>query len=364
MIGSVFPESFSQKDAPPGTIVAVDDVAVNLELYGRVLKRLPNVRVVSFTSSAGALEWSRKNDFDLLLIDFHMPPPNGLEFVQRLRKMPTKGDIPVVMITVAQEKEIRYHAIQLGVNDFLIKPIDPIEFLARVKNLLLLRARGKDLLDRASWLAKEVERATGDIVGREEETIDRLVRAAEYRDRTTGAHIQRVARFAERLARELGLSADDQRLIRLAAPMHDVGKVATPDGILLKPAALTPEERRTVQQHVVEGHDILRESSSKLLQLAAEIALSHHERWDGAGYPHGLSGDSIPLSGRIVAVCDVYDALVSVRPYKKAWSFVDSAHYIESGSGTQFDPMVVAAFKAVAHDFVTITHEYPDNNVA
>jgi putative two-component system response regulator len=265
-----------------------------------------------------------------------------------------------VMITVAQEKEIRYHAIQLGVNDFLIKPIDPIEFLARVKNLLLLRARGKDLLDRASWLAKEVERTTGDIVGREEETIDRLVRAAEYRDKTTGGHIQRVAHYAERLARELGLSVDDQRLIRLAAPMHDVGKVATPDGILLKPATLTPEERRTVQQHVIEGYDILRESKSKLLQLAAEIALSHHERWDGAGYPHGLSRDSIALSGRIVAVCDVYDALVSARPYKQPWTFVDAAHYIESGSGTQFDPMVVAAFQAVAHDFVTIKHEYPD----
>jgi putative nucleotidyltransferase with HDIG domain len=229
-----------------------------------------------------------------------------------------------------------------------------------VKNLLLLRARGKDLLDRASWLAKEVERTTGDIVGREEETIDRLVRAAEYRDKTTGGHIQRVAHYAERLARELGLSADDQRLIRLAAPMHDVGKVATPDGILLKPATLTPEERRTVQQHVIEGYDILRESKSKLLQLAAEIALSHHERWDGAGYPHGLSRDSIALSGRIVAVCDVYDALVSARPYKQPWTFVDAAHYIESGSGTQFDPMVVAAFQAVAHDFVTIKHEYPD----
>jgi putative two-component system response regulator len=360
MIGSVFPENLSHKDVPPGTIVAVDDVAVNLELYGRVLKRLPNVRVVSFTSSAEALEWSKKNNFDLLLIDFHMPPPNGLEFVQRMRRFPGRGDIPVVMITVAQEKEIRYHAIQLGVNDFLIKPIDPIEFLARVKNLLLLRDRGRNLLDRAAWLAKEVERATGDIVGREEETIDRLVHATEYRDQTTGAHIVRVAHYAERLAAELGLSTDDQHLIRLAAPMHDVGKVATPDQILLKPSELTLEERREVQLHVHAGYDILRDSKSKLLQLAAEIALSHHERWDGAGYPHGLSGDSIPLSGRIVAVCDVYDALVSVRPYKEAWSSVEAAKYIEAGSGTQFDPMVVAAFNAVAGDFVTIKHDYPD----
>ena len=358
-----FPENFGHKDAPPSTVVAVDDVAVNLELYSRVLKRLPNVRIVSFTSSSGALEWCRKNDHDLLLIDFHMPPPNGLEFVTRIRKVPGKGDIPIVMITVAQEKEIRYHAIQLGVNDFLIKPIDPIEFLARVKNLLILRDRGRRLQDHASWLQQEVERAIGDISGREEETIDRLTRAAEWRDRTTGKHIIRVSHYAAKLATALGLSNDDVHLMRLAAPMHDLGKVATPDHILLKPGPLTDEERKIIHEHVLAGADILRDSKSSLLQLGAEIAISHHERWDGTGYPHGLSGDSIPLSGRMVAICDVFDALVSVRPYKQAWSNVDAARYIESGSGTQFDPMIVSAFGRVCQDFVAIKHEYEDEPV-
>lgn len=358
---TVFPEDLSSRDAPPSTIVSVDDVATNLEVYSRVLKRLPNVRIVSFTSSASGLEWCRQNDFDLLLLDFQMPPPNGLEFTRRLRKMPGKDDIPILMITGTQELEVRHTAIDLGVSDFFLKPIDPIEFLARAKNLLLLRARGRYLLDRTTWLNMEVQRAIETVVGREEETIDRLTRATEYRDATIGSHLVRMSLYASRLAASMGLSSDDQRLIHLAAPLHDIGKVAIPDHILLKAGALSDEERAIVQRHPLDGHDILSQSKSNLLQLGAEITLSHHEWWDGSGYPMKLAGENIPLAARIVGLCDVFDALVSVRPHKQPWSFVDTVGYIESRSGTQFDPTVISAFKHVASDFITIKNENPDD---
>jgi putative two-component system response regulator len=357
---SIFPENLLQQDAPASTIVAVDDVAVNLEVYQRVLKRLPNMRIVSFSSSAKGLEWCRQNDFDLLLLDYHMPAPNGIEFVTQLRKLPEKADIPVVMITVAQESEIRRTALERGVNDFFIKPIDPVEFLARAKNLLLLRARGRYLSDQVAWLTKTIEDAVATITGREEETIDRLTQAARYRDRTIGRHLVRVARGTSHLAFALGQESDERHLLGLAAMMHDIGQISTPSTILQKTGPLTPEERLIVQQHPIDGHAILGRSSSQLLQLAAEIALTHHERWDGSGYPNRLVGEAIPLAGRITAVCEVYDALVSIRPHRPAWRFVEAAKFIEAGSGTLFDPMVVSAFCRVASDFVGFSAQYAD----
>jgi len=357
----VFPENLGSRDAPPSTIVAVDDVATNLEVYSRVLKRLPNVRIVSFTSSAGGLDWCRHNDFDLLLLDFQMPPPNGLEFTRRLRKMPGKEDLPILMITSTQELEIRYKAIELGVSDFFLKPIDPVEFLARAKNLLLLRARGRYLLDQTVWLNMEVQRATEAIVGREEETIDRLTRATEYRDATIGKHLIRMSKYAGRLAVALDLSEEERRLIHLAAPLHDIGKVATPDNILLKPGPLTDGERKIIEHHPLDGYAILRKSKSKLLQLGAEITLTHHEWWDGSGYPRKLAGEDIPLSGRIVGLCDVFDALLSQRPHKEPWPFIETVQYIESRSGTQFDPAIVSAFGNIASDFIAIKNENPDD---
>jgi response regulator RpfG family c-di-GMP phosphodiesterase len=358
---TVFPEDLTSRDAPPSTIVAVDDVATNLEVYSRVLKRLPNVRIVCFTSSASGLEWCRQNDFDVLLLDYQMPAPNGLEFAKRLRKMPGKIDIPILMITGAAELEVRHTAIEIGVSDFFLKPIDPIEFLARAKNLLLLRARGRYLQDQTTWLNIEVQRAIDNVVGREEETIDRLTRATEYRDATIGQHLVRMSLYASRLAASMGLSSDDQRLIHLAAPLHDIGKVAIPDHVLLKSGPLTDEERKIVERHPLDGHDILKDSKSSLLQLGAEITLTHHEWWDGSGYPMKLAGENIPLAGRIVGLCDVFDALVSLRPHKQPWSFVDAVGYIESRNGTQFDPTVVSAFKHVTSDFITIKNDNPDD---
>jgi len=264
------------------------------------------------------------------------------------------------MITANDQLEVRYHALEDGANDFLSKPIDKIEFKARVRNMLALRANQKRLEDQASWLAEEVVKATEEIVGRERETILRLSRAAEYRDPETGAHILRMAHYAWLIAVRLGLPVPQQQLLLEAAPMHDVGKVGVPDHILLKPAKLDTHEFEIMKQHAQMGYRILAGSQSPLLQMAAEVALHHHEKFDGTGYPLGLVGDTIPLTARIVAVADVFDALTSARPYKPAWDIDRAVEFMRAERGRHFDPRCVDAF---LHDFdevLAIRERYRD----
>lgn len=249
------------------------------------------------------------------------------------------------MLTAERDIDIRRRAIESGANDFLNKPADPIEFVARVRNLLALNDSRQKLANRALQLADEVRKATAQIARREQETIHRLTRASEFRDNETGLHIVRMGRYSALLGGALGMNAGEQELLLLAAPMHDIGKVATPDNILLKPGKLTPEEWSVMKQHTTAGFEILRDSDSKLLQKGAEIALTHHEKWDGSGYPRGLSGGGIPISGRICALADVFDALTSVRPYKPAWPIEQAIVHVHQGSGTHFDPAVVRAFE-------------------
>jgi putative two-component system response regulator len=255
---------------------------------------------------------------------------------------------------------VRYRALRLGAIDFLNKPLDGPEFLARVKNMLDLRASQKLVAARAEWLASEVEKATREILARERETLFCLGRAAEYRDPETGAHILRMAHYSRLIAERLGLSTDEQQLILSAAPMHDIGKLGTPDNILLKPGRLTPEEFEIMKQHAVIGYRILKDSSSRVLQAGAEIAHTHHEKFDGSGYPNGLRGEAIPLHGRIVAVADVFDALTSERPYKKAWEVERALEFLREGSGTHFDPRCVDAFVRDFDEVLAIRARYQD----
>jgi putative two-component system response regulator len=258
------------------------------------------------------------------------------------------------MVTSVHEAEVRYQALECGANDFLTKPVDKSEFVPRVRNMLALRRHQKVLADRAEGLANEVRMSLAGILAREHDTILRLSRAAEFRDPETGSHIQRMACYSQLIAKALGFSESDQ------APMHDVGKVGIPDHILLKPGKLEPEEFEIMKQHALMGYEILRGSSSHLLQAAALIAVSHHEKFDGSGYPHGRAGEAIPLFGRIVAVADVFDALTSDRPYKKAWDVERAAATIREGSGSHFDPACVEAFFQQWDEVLAIHAAYPD----
>jgi putative two-component system response regulator len=310
--------------------------------------------------SAEALGWSETNDPDVVIVDYNMPSPDGLEFIRLFRRLPGKAEIPILMITAETDKHLRYKALETGASDFLTKPVDVIEFTARARNMLELRRSRKVLEDRAGWLAGEVVKATAQIVARERETIWRLARVAEFRDVATGMHIVRIAQYCKAIAAALGLSRDEQDLLLMSAPMHDIGKIAIPDSILLKPGKLTETEYATMKQHTIIGHDILKNSASHLLKTAADIALSHHEWFDGRGYPYGLQGEDIPLVGRVCAVSDVFDALTSVRPYKSAWPVAKAVAEIEAGSGVQFDPRVVKAFSTVLSDILQLKDEYSD----
>jgi len=346
------------------TIVAVDDTPTNLLLYRHLFKAEPNWQVVTFDDPKAALAYfarpAAEAPADLVLLDYMMPEIDGLSLFGALRDYAHRQDLPVVIVTAADEREIRYEALSAGVNDFLLKPIDKTELLTRVRNLLALFDAKRKLADRAAWLAEEVRKATAALRAREVEVIDRLSRAAEFRDPETGYHIQRMANYSELIARQLGLSEADCELLRTAAPMHDVGKVGIPDSILLKPGRLTPEEFEVMKRHAEYGYRILKESDSPLLQVAALIAWTHHEKWDGSGYPRGLVGEAIPLFGRIVAVADVFDALTSARPYKPAWPLERALNLLREERGRHFDPACVDAFFATLDAILEVKRRFAD----
>lgn len=341
----------------------VDDNPSNLFMLGKLIQNAGIGDVSAHKDPKEALATAGQMQFDLVIVDYMMPGMDGLEFIRALRRNPDYDDVPVVMVTTVDQREVCYGALEAGATDFLTKPIDMAEVKARLRNLVKLRDLQNRTRDRASWLGEEVRKATAELASLEEEIILRLSRASEYRDSDTGAHVLRVARSSRELAEELGLNAQFCRDIYLAAPMHDVGKIAVPDSILRKPGPLTPDERREMETHAAVGAAILAGSESRLIRLAAEIAESHHERWNGSGYPHGLAGAAIPISGRIVAVADVFDALITLRPYKPAWSIDRAAAFIVENAGVLFDPAVVKAFQARYRRFVRIVEDTPDTSI-
>lgn len=343
-------------------ILVIDDSRTNLALIQYLLLKLPDCTPILFQSPTEALEWCSSQTPDLVIVDFMMPDLNGIEFTRRFRKLAGNSDIPVLMVTANPQMEVRYEALEAGLNDFLTKPINKAEFLPRVKNMLALRHGQKMLADRAALLAEEVHKATAELRAQEQETIFRLSKLAEYRDPETGAHILRMAHYSRLIARNIGLSAEEQELILQACPMHDIGKVGIPDHILLKPGKLDPDEFKIMKTHAEIGHTILKNSPSRMLQTGAMIALSHHEKFDGTGYPAGLKGENIPLYGRITAVADVFDALTSERPYKKAFDIETTVDIIRKGDGTHFDPACVRAFFQDWDEVLRIKNSFVDEN--
>lgn len=341
-------------------VIVVDDNDTNLLLLRHILQKLDGVTVDTFADPLQALEWCRQHEPDLILLDYMMPEIDGLEFMRRFFALPQRQDVPVVMVTADTERDVRHLALQQGARDFLTKPVDKVELTVRVSNLLALRKSTQQLANRAAWLLEEVKQATAEIRAREKEAILRLSRAAEYRDPETGAHLLRMSAYTRLIARQLGLPLQEQEMLQEAAPMHDIGKVGIPDAILLKPGKLSHEEMAIMRQHPLFGHEILADSVSPLLQCAAVVALSHHEKFDGSGYPHGLSGQNIPLWGRIVAVADVFDALTSARPYKQAWPLERARQHLEEQKGAHFDPACVDALFALWPEVMIIRQRHAD----
>jgi response regulator RpfG family c-di-GMP phosphodiesterase len=340
-------------------VLIIDDNQTNLILVRKLVEKISGCVSLSFPDPLEALRAASTLEIDLVLVDYMMPGIDGISFIRSFRSLPNGADVPVVMITTADERAILHAALEAGATDFLTKPIETVEFLSRVKNLLRLREAQNKLRDHANSLAAEVRNATMALSAREEEIILRLSRAAEQRDDGTGNHIVRMATLCRMIAEGLGLGEDQCRTIYLAAPMHDVGKIGVSDAILLKPGRLDPDERREMERHTEYGYKILAGSNSELIQLAAEMALSHHERWDGKGYPRGLKGEAIPLCARITSVADVCDALASERPYKPAWPLDKIKVYLAEHAGTQFDPACVGSFLKRWDEVIAIYGEEP-----
>jgi putative two-component system response regulator len=341
-------------------IVIVDDSPIIIALLKKLVSRMDDCRAIPFTSAAQALGWCVENEPDLVIVDYMMPEMDGIQFTRRFRLLPGKVDTPVLMVTAAEDRELRHRALSLGINDFLNKPFDQIELEARARNMLALRSSQKKLANRALLLADEVAKATVEIVNRERETLLCLGRAAEHRDPETHEHIIRMSNYSQLIARRMGLNEAECELMLLSSPLHDIGKIGTPDNILLKPGKLTVEEFEIMKQHTVIGEKILSNSASPILQAGARIAISHHEKFDGSGYPNALKGKAIPLEGRIVAVADVFDALTSERPYKKAWDLDRATGLLKESRGGHFDPEVVDAFFDVFHEVLEVKRQYQD----
>jgi two-component system response regulator RpfG len=343
------------------TVLVVDDQSTGRAILEEVVRSLDaNIAVQPFEDPLDAIRWATTHPADLVLVDYKMPEIDGIEFVRRLRLLPEYAHVPMVMVTVHDDRRVRYAALDAGITDFLTKPIDTRECLARCRNLLTVRRQQLALEDKGRLLEGMVQEATAEVRQREKETLFRLAKAGEFRDEETGNHIIRMARYSRLIADAVGLDPHEAETIELAAPLHDIGKIGLSDHILLKTGKLTEAEAKIMQRHPVIGYEILKDSPSKYLRMGALIALGHHEKFDGSGYPYGLVGDHIPLPARIVAVADVYDALTSKRSYKTAWLSEEAFKYLQAHRRTHFDPVLVDAFLGVCGQALAIQEELKD----
>jgi putative two-component system response regulator len=334
-------------------IMVVDDEPANVRLLQRILESAGYSQVQAVTDPREAEATFEAFAPDLVLLDLHMPHLGGIELLERLNAKLLPGEyLPILVLTADVGRQPRQECLAKGAKDFLTIPFDAYEVELRIRNLLETRRLHLELQNYNQTLESQVRVRTWELEDARNEVIERLAVAAEYRDDGIGEHIQRVGKMSADLAIALALPVADVELIGRSAPLHDVGKIGVPDHILAKPGKLTIEEFEQVKVHSRIGAEILSGDHFPLLRMAGRIALTHHERWDGSGYPQGLTGSEIPIEGRIVAVADVFDALRSERPYKRAWSFEESVAEIVSQRGRQFDPDVVDAFLSLVDHLV------------
>lgn len=355
-------------------IMIVDDESLNVMVFRQHLIEAGYTRIITTCDSTQALSMVRTESPDVVLLDINMPNVSGLDILRVMGLDPSLQHIPVLVLTAATDPEIRTAALDLGASDFLNKPVDPSELLPRVRNAVILKQHFDVVAGEAARLEQQVERRTRQLEATRQALIVSLARAAEHRDTDTGNHVLRVGRYTAIIARELGYPEKRLSMLEQAAQLHDVGKIGIPDSVLFKPGRLDPDQFELMKKHcalgkqIIEpvsekdfavlrthtrrGEALLHVRSSPLLMLAARIAQTHHEKWDGSGYPLSLSGTDIPLEGRIVAVADVFDALSSARPYKKPFSREKCFEIMESGRAKHFDPDVLDAFFARADEIV------------
>ena len=349
------------KTHQPTTILLVDDEPFNLKLL-RIMLGAEGYEILISDRGEDALLLAEKKQPGLILLDIMMPGLDGFEVTWLLKANPLTSNIPIIMLTALDDRSSRMHALEMGAEEFLTKPVDRAELLIRVKNLLRLKEYSDFLIEHNQILEQQVAARTAQLSESYHETIYTMTLAAEYKDEDTGLHVARISHYCRTLAEYLSMGQEFCDCIFYASPMHDIGKIGIPDYILLKPGAFLQEEWDIMKTHSVLGEKILARGNSPYLRMGAEIALNHHERWDGGGYPYNKCREEIPLSARIMNIGDQYDALRSKRPYKLAFDHDKVMQIIIEGDGRtlpiHFDPVVLSAFKACAQVFRDIYAEH------
>lgn len=352
--------AFGPAGARPPRILLVDDEPANLRLLCAILEREGYIDLVPVTDPHEVVARTVEAPTDLIVLDLRMPGLDGLAVLARLQALHDRLLPPVMVLTAQREREAMLRALAAGARDYLCKPFDRAELVMRVRNLLDAHLAHRMLHERQQVLEEMVQMRTRELHDSRLQLLRRLGRAAEFRDEETGNHILRMSYTAALLARALGWSADGVELMLNAAPMHDIGKIGIPDHILFKPGALDAAEWAVMRRHAEIGARLLEGGGCELLDLASTIAWTHHEKWDGSGYPRGLAGEAIPPAGRICAVADVFDALLSQRPYKRRWTFDEAVDHLRAGAGSHFEPRLVELFVAHLDEVAAIRERYPD----
>ena len=341
-------QSFTDVELTLSRILIVDDQEANVRLLELILDSASFQQYRHTTDSRQVLQLCESFQPDILLLDLQMPHQDGFKVMAQLAsELPSHAYLPILILTADISAEAKQKALSSGASDFLSKPFDAIEVILRIKNLLRTRWLNAELQQHNQTLEAKVAERTAQLADAQLEILDRLAMAGEYRDDNTGQHTQRVGKLAAMIAHALGQSQEQVELLRLAATLHDIGKIGVPDRVLMKEGKLTAEEFEIIKSHTTIGSEILQKSKFSILQVAREVAASHHEKWDGTGYPKGLKEERIPLSGRIVAIADVFDALTHARPYKKEWALDKALVEIRGQSGRHFDPHLVDVFLSI-----------------
>jgi len=344
-------------------ILIVDDEATSIRLLMKILKEAgyTNVKATKDPNKVSALYTEMKPD--LMVLDLHMPHMEGFKIMDQLKKSEKEDYLPILVISQERNRVIQFSALEAGARDFLVKPYDSIEVLLRIRNFLEVRTLHNQITLQNKVLEEKVRERTEELYQSKIDVIQRLSRALEYRDSETGTHTLRMSKYTYNLAVAVGFDKSESEVIATASSLHDIGKIGIPDAILKKPGKLDPEEWEIMKTHATIGAELLSGSSSQFFQIGEKIAISHHEKWDGTGYPKGLKGEKIPMVGRICGLCDVFDALTSQRPYKEAWSFDAAVEEIKKGSGTHFDPHIVESFFRILPEIRRIYEEYGEDSV-